>query len=95
MHSAYDRRVDAVYDALNAGNWRVRRQRAAAIRGRPAARGDRARMPPTSQHAPPSQAASKTAAAALGKHPADAQLSALRALALQRLGQGADAVQVR
>ena len=41
-----------------------------------------------------SQAAAKAAAAALTKHPGDAQLTALRSLALQRLGQEGEAVQV-
>ena len=40
------------------------------------------------------QAAAKAAAAALAKHPGDAQLTALRSLALQRLGQEGEAVQV-
>lgn len=41
------------------------------------------------------QAAAKAAASALAKHPGDAQLCALRALAVQRLGHSDEAVQVR
>ena len=51
----------------------------------------------TNTHTPSlslSQAAAKAAAAALAKHPGDAQLTALRSLALQRLGQEGEAVQV-
>lgn len=40
------------------------------------------------------QAAAKAAATALTKHPGDAQLTALRAVAVQRLGHGDEAVNV-
>jgi hypothetical protein len=105
MDAVYERRLRLVYDALDAANWKVREGCCAnwATAGGAAPPFLVPRFPRspahTYTHTPTlsfslTQAAAKAAAAALAKHPGDAQLTALRSLALQRLGQEGEAVQV-